>query len=159
MEWGFLDGKMKKWTQALRVVVQGLLAEERHICSQIFTADAVTEEECFTEVAKGCVLQLLRFGDAIAIVKRSPEKLFRILGMYEALAELMSGLEALFSGEARDFIKKEAERILVSLGDAVRGTVADFANMLQAESSRRPLLGGEIHPITRYVMNYVCLLV
>ncbi|KAL6616624.1 hypothetical protein ACP70R_038894 [Stipagrostis hirtigluma subsp. patula] len=158
VEWGVLDGKMKKWIQVLKVVVRGLLAEERRICSQILVADANAEEECFTEAAKGCVLQLLNFGDAIAIGKRSSEKLFRILGMYEALAEVLPELESLFSGEARDFIKEEAEGILVRLGDAVRGTIAEFANAIQGETSRRALPGGEIHPLTRYVMNYVRLL-
>ncbi|XP_051227844.1 exocyst complex component EXO70B1 [Lolium perenne] len=158
VDWGVLDGKMKKWIQALKVVVQGLLAEERRICSQILALDADAEEECFTEAAKGCVLQLLNFGDAIAIGKRSSEKLFRILGMYEALAELLPELEALFSGEARDFIKEEAEGILVRLGDAVRGTIAEFANAIRGETSRKSLPGGEIHPLTRYVMNYVRLL-
>uniref|UniRef100_A0A0D9V9M6 Exocyst subunit Exo70 family protein n=1 Tax=Leersia perrieri TaxID=77586 RepID=A0A0D9V9M6_9ORYZ len=158
VEWGVLDGKMKKWIQALKVVVRGLLAEERRICGQIFAADAEAEEDCFTEAAKGCVLQLLNFGDAIAIGKRSSEKLFRILGMYEALDEVLPELEGLFSGDAREFIKEEAEGILVRLGDAVRGTVAEFANAIQGETSRRPLPGGEIHPLTRYVMNYVRLL-
>ncbi|XP_062207915.1 exocyst complex component EXO70B1-like [Phragmites australis] len=158
VEWGVLDGKMKKWIQALKVVVRGLLAEERRICSQILVADANAEEECFTEAAKGCVLQMLNFGDAIAIGKRSPEKLFRIVGMYEALAEVLPELEGVFSGEARDFIKEETEGILVRLGDAVRGTIAELANAIQGETSRKPLPGGEIHPLTRYVMNYVRLL-
>uniref|UniRef100_A0A0E0N6X0 Exocyst subunit Exo70 family protein n=1 Tax=Oryza rufipogon TaxID=4529 RepID=A0A0E0N6X0_ORYRU len=158
VEWGVLDGKMKKWIQALKVVVRGLLAEERRICNQIFAADAEAEEDCFTEAAKGCVLQLLNFGDAIAIGKRSSEKLFRILGMYEALDEVLPELEGLFSGDARDFIKEEAVGILMRLGDAVRGTVAEFANAIQGETSRRALPGGEIHPLTRYVMNYVRLL-
>ncbi|KAL5221358.1 hypothetical protein ABZP36_026071 [Zizania latifolia] len=158
VEWGVLDGKMKKWIQALKVVVRGLLAEERRICSQIFAADADAEEDCFTVAAKGCVLQLLNFGDAIAIGRRSSEKLFRILGMYEALAEVLPELEGLFSAEASYFIKEEAEGILMRLGDAVRGTVAEFANAIQGETSRRALPGGEIHPLTRYVMNYVRLL-
>ncbi|KAL5229170.1 hypothetical protein ABZP36_017435 [Zizania latifolia] len=158
VEWGVLDGKMKKWIQTLKVVIRGLLAEERRICGQIFAADAEAEDDCFTEAAKGCVLQLLNFGDAIAIGRRSSEKLFRILGMYEALAEVLPELEGLFSGEARDFIKEEAEGILARLGDAVRGTVAEFANAIQGETSRRALPGGEIHPLTRYVMNYVRLL-
>jgi exocyst complex component 7 len=46
----------------------------------------------------------------------------------------------------------------VRLGDAVRGTLAEFSNAIQGETSRRPLPGGEIHPLTRYVMNYVRLL-
>ncbi|WVZ67629.1 hypothetical protein U9M48_016681 [Paspalum notatum var. saurae] len=158
VDWAVLDAKMKKWIQALKVVVRGLLTEERRICSQILAANPNAEEECFTEAAKACVLQLLNFGDAIAIGKRSSEKLFRILGMYEALAEVLPELEALFSGEARDFIKEEAEGILGRLGEAVRGTIDEFANAIQGETSRRPLPGGEIHPLTRYVMNYVRLL-
>jgi exocyst complex component 7 len=160
VEWVVLDGKTKKWIQAFKVVVRGLLAEERRICSQILAADPNAEEECFTEAAKGCVLQMLNFADAIAIGKRSTEKLFRILGMYEALAEVLPELEGLFSGDAKDFIKEEAEGILVRLGDAARSTIEEFANAIQGETSRsrRPLPGGEIHPLTRYVMNYVCLL-
>ncbi|ONM35054.1 exocyst subunit exo70 family protein F1 [Zea mays] len=69
VEWGVLDGKMRKWIQALKVVVRGLLAEER-LC----------------------------------------------------------------------------------------GTIEEFANDIQGDTSRRALPGGEIHPLTRYVMNYVWLL-
>ncbi|KAF6993125.1 hypothetical protein CFC21_010058 [Triticum aestivum] len=155
MEWVVLNAKMREWIQALKVVVQGLLAEERRICNQIFAANADTVDECFTWAAKGCVLQLLNFGDAITIEKRSSEKLFRILDMYEALAELLPELEALFSGDARDFIKEEAERILVRFGDAVRGAFSEFANVIRGETSCRLVPGGEIHPMTRYVMNYV----
>jgi exocyst complex component 7 len=158
VEWGVLDGKMRKWIQALKVVVRGLLAEERRICRQILSPDMNTEEECFTQAAKGCVLQMLNFGDAIAIGKRSTEKLFRILGMYEALAEVLPELEGLFSGDAKNFIKEEAEGILLRLGDAVCGTIEEFANDIQGDTSRRALPGGEIHPLTRYVMNYVWLL-
>ncbi|XBH82631.1 hypothetical protein VPH35_071242 [Triticum aestivum] len=114
VEWGILDGKMKKWIQALRVVVQGLLAEERRICGQILAADTDAKEECFTEATKGCVLQLLNFGDAIAIGKRSSEKLFRILGMY-----------GFRQGRGRGDTRESR-----TLGDAVRGIVAEFANAI-----------------------------
>uniref|UniRef100_A0ACD5W4U1 Uncharacterized protein n=1 Tax=Avena sativa TaxID=4498 RepID=A0ACD5W4U1_AVESA len=155
IEWDILNNKMKKWIQALKVVVHGLLAEERRICSQIFAADAHSEEECFTEVAKGCVLQLLRFADNIAIWKPSSEKLFCILEMYEALAELLPELLAWFSVKVRGFIKEEAELTLVNLGDAVRGTVAEFANTISRETSCGSIPGGGIHLMTRCVMNYV----
>jgi exocyst complex protein 7 len=155
VEWAVLDKKIKNWIQALKVVIQGLLVEERRICSQIFTANTYAVEECFTKAGKGCVLQLLSFADAIAFQERSCEKIFRVLDMYEALAELLPELVALFSGEARGFIKEEAERTLVRLGDAVRVTVAEFAKKICMVTSRRLLPGGQIHPLTRYVMNYV----
>ncbi|KAK1698259.1 hypothetical protein QYE76_014956 [Lolium multiflorum] len=158
MEWSILDNKMKKWIQALKVLIQGLLAEERRICSQIFAAYAYGGEDCFTQVAKASVLQLLRFGDTIAIGKISQEKIFHIIGMYEALAELLPEIVALFSGEARGFMKEEAERTLVGLGEAVRCTVAEFVNTIHRDTSRISLPDGGIHPLTQYVMNYVVLL-
>ncbi|XP_029116853.1 exocyst complex component EXO70B1-like [Elaeis guineensis] len=159
MEWRMLDDKMKKWIQAVKIVVRVLLTEEKRLCDQIFAACEALREECFTETAKGCVMQLLNFGDAIAICQRSSEKLFRILDMYEALADVMPDLQALFSADSRELICGEAEGILKRLGDAVRGTLLEFENAVQRETSRKPMQGGEIHPLTRYVMNYMRLLV
>ncbi|KAG1331473.1 Exocyst complex component EXO70B1 [Cocos nucifera] len=159
MEWGMLDDKMKKWIQAVKIVVRVLLTEEKLLCDQIFAACEELKEECFTETAKGCVMQLFNFGDAIAICQRSSEKLFRILDMYEALADVMPDLQALFSADSRELICGEAEGILKRLGDAVRGTLSEFENAVQRETSRKPMQAGEIHPLTRYVMNYMRLLV
>ncbi|XP_020111910.1 exocyst complex component EXO70B1 [Ananas comosus] len=157
LEWKYLDEKMKKWIQGLKLVIRVLLSGERRLCDQIFASDDDLREECFVETTKGCVMQLLNFGDAIAICPRSSEKLFRILDMYEALADVMPNLRALFSSD--DFICGEAEGTLSRLGDAVLGTLLEFGNAVRRETSRRPMQAGEIHPITRYVMNYLRLLV
>ncbi|KAJ6840019.1 exocyst complex component EXO70B1 [Iris pallida] len=156
IEWKILDDKMRKWIQALRVVVKVLLSGERRLCETIFALSEELIDECFTESSKGCVMQLLNFGDAIAIGRRSSEKLFRILDMYDVLLEVMPELKELFGS---DFVIVEADDILVRLGEAVRGTINEFANAVQKETSRRALPSGDIHPLTRYVMNYVKLLV
>ncbi|KAJ6831981.1 exocyst complex component EXO70B1 [Iris pallida] len=156
IEWKILDDKMRKWIQALRVVVKVLLSGERRLCETIFALSDELADECFAESSKGCVMQLLNFGDAIAIGRRSSEKLFRILDMYDALLEVMPELKELFGS---DFIVVEAEDILVRLGEAVKGTINEFANAVQKETSRKALPSGDIHPLTRYVMNYVKLLV
>ncbi|XP_008781888.1 exocyst complex component EXO70B1 [Phoenix dactylifera] len=159
MEWRMLNDKMKKWIQAVKIVARVLLMEERRLCDQIYASCEELREQCFAETAKGCVMQLLNFGDAITICQRSSEKLFRILDMYEALADVMPDLQALFPADSRELICGEAEGILRRLGDAVRGTLLEFENAVQRESSRKPMQSGEIHPLTRYVMNYVRLLV
>ncbi|KAJ4810127.1 exocyst subunit exo70 family protein F1 [Rhynchospora pubera] len=158
IDWPTLDSKMKKWIQALKIVLNGVLIEEKRVCETIFESSESLKDECFAEAAKGCVLQLLNFGDAIAIGKRTAEKLFRIVGMYEALAEVLPELESLFSGHARVFVKEEAEGILSRLGDAVKGTILEFGNLIRGEMSKKPMQYGEIHPLTRYVMNYIRLL-
>ena len=47
-------------------------------------------DQCFAEVTTSSVSVLLSFGEAIARSKRSPEKLFVLLDMYEIMRELHS---------------------------------------------------------------------
>ena len=159
IEWRSLDEKMKKWIQAVKIVVRILLWGEKRLCDQAFSGSDLIKEVCFTETAKGCVMQLLNFGEAVSIGKRSSEKLFRILDMYDALADVLPDLEALFSDELGEFVCSEVRGVLASLGDAAKGTFAEFENAVRSETSRRPIQNGDIHPITRYVMNYVKLVV
>nr|XP_027061778.1 exocyst complex component EXO70B1-like [Coffea arabica] len=160
IEWKSLDEKMKKWIHALKIVVRILLTAEKCLCEEIFSGLDVIEDVCFIEATKGCVMQLLNFGEAVAIGRRSSEKLFRILDMYDALKDVLPDLKKLCSDkEAGDMVYSEAQGVVDGLGEAAIGTFVEFQNAVQNESSRRPIQNGEIHPLTRYVMNYVKLLV
>jgi len=70
--------------------VKLLFAGERKVCDQIFEGFDSLSEQCFAEVTKNSVSMLLSFGEAIAKSKRSPEKLFVLLDMYEIMQELHS---------------------------------------------------------------------
>lgn len=160
IDWKSLDEKMKKWIYAVKIVVRILLTAEKRLCDEIFAGSDLIKEVCFTETAKGCVMQLLNFGEAVAIGRRSSEKLFRILDMYDALSSVILDLQELFNDEeAGEMVCSEAKGVLDGLGNAAIGTFVEFENAVQGETSRRPVQNGEIHPLTRYVMNYVKLLV
>ncbi|OEL17142.1 Exocyst complex component EXO70A1 [Dichanthelium oligosanthes] len=159
VEWKHLNDKMKKWVHGVKTVVRSLLTGERRLCDQVLAASDELRDECFVESTKGCIMQIRSFGDAVAVCTRSPEKLSRILDMYEALAEVIPELKELFFGSYGDDVIHDLEGVLERLGDAVKGTLLEFGKVLQQESSRRPMMAGEIHPMTRYVMNYLRLLV
>ncbi|TYI90558.1 hypothetical protein E1A91_D03G130600v1 [Gossypium mustelinum] len=156
IEWKALDEKMKKWILAIKITVRVLLSGEKRLCDQIFNGFDSIKEICFSETAKGCVMQLLNFGEAVAIGKRSSEKLFRILDMYDVLADALLDLEMMITDE---FLCSEAKGVLSGLGEAAKGTFVEFENAVKSEASKKPMQNGEIHPLTRYVMNYVKLLV
>lgn len=156
IEWSCLDEKMKKWNQAIKIAVRVLLTGEKRLCDSIFGESDSIREVCFNETVKGCVTQLLIFAEAVAIGKRSSEKLFRILDMYDALSDVFPELQGMVSDE---FVCSEVKGVLAALGGAAKGTFAEFENAVQSEASKKPMQGGEIHPLTRYVMNYVKLLV
>ncbi|KAJ1270602.1 hypothetical protein BS78_06G065100 [Paspalum vaginatum] len=158
-EWKHLNDKMKKWVHGVKTVVRSLLTGERRLCDQVLAASDELRDDCFVESTKGCIMQIRNFGDAVAVCARSPEKLSRILDMYEALAEVIPELKELFFGSFGDDVIQDLEKVLERLGDAVKGTLLEFGKVLQQESSRRPMMAGEIHPMTRYVMNYLRLLV
>lgn len=156
IEWSSLDEKMKKWIQAVKIAARHLLTGEKKLCDHIFSESETMSDDCFNETAKGCVKPLLIFAEAVAIGKRSSEKLFRILDMYDALAYVLPDLEVMITS---DLVCSEVRGVLNALGEAAKGTFAEFENAVQSETSKKPMQGGEIHPLTRYVMNYVKLLV
>ncbi|KAJ6748417.1 EXOCYST COMPLEX PROTEIN EXO70 [Salix purpurea] len=156
IDWKSLDEKMKKWVRAVKAGDRVLLRGERRLCDVIFSGSDSAREVCFNETAKGFLMQLLNFAEAVSIGRRSPEKLFRILDMYDALSGVFPDLEAMVTDE---FVYSEAKGVLAGLGRAAKGTFVVFENAVKSETSRKPMLGGVIHPLTRYVMNYVKLLV
>ena len=70
--------------------VKLLFAAEKKICDHILDGVDSLRDQCFAEVTVNSVSVLLSFGEAIAKSKRSPEKLFVLLDMYEIMRELHS---------------------------------------------------------------------
>ncbi|KAJ0920104.1 putative exocyst complex component Exo70, cullin repeat-like-containing domain superfamily [Helianthus annuus] len=158
IEWKIMDEKLKKWILALKVVVRVLLFGEKRLCETIFNESELVQEICFVETTKSCVMQLLNFGEAVAISPRSSEKLFRILDMYEVVGDVLHDLEALFVSESGELVCSEAKGVLNGLGMTAVGTFIEFENAVKGENSKA-MQNGDIHPLTRYVMNYLKLLV
>ncbi|MCO5567684.1 hypothetical protein L7F22_021378 [Adiantum nelumboides] len=156
--WESLEMEIMKWNSALKVAVQVLYRSEKLLCYQVFAGLSHLAESSFLDLSKSSVMQLLSFAEAIAISRRSPEKLFKILDMYETLTELLPIIDAIFSDELCMGIRMESKRTVMRLGEAARGIFAEFENAIQRESSKTPVPGGAIHPLTRYAMNYIRLL-
>lgn len=156
MQWEVQEDRIKKWNQAMNVGVKVLFASEKQLCDELFPLSL--SENIFNEIGKGAMMQLLSFGEAIAISRRSPEKLFKVLDMYEVLRDILPELDVVFAGASGASVRSEAEGILMRLGEAARGTFGEFENAIQRDASKTPVLGGAVHPLNRYVMNYIKLL-
>ncbi|KAE8706244.1 serine carboxypeptidase-like 25-like isoform X1 [Hibiscus syriacus] len=159
MDWGTLNSKIKRWVRAMKIFVRPFLVSEKWLCDQIFLELGSASSVCFVEAAKAPMLQLLNFAEAISISSHQPEKLVRFLDVYEVLADLLSDIDALFSDEAGSCIRIEYHEVLKRLADSVRVTFLEFKNAVASNTSANPFAGGGNHPLTRYVMNYIRLLV
>ncbi|PIA57737.1 hypothetical protein AQUCO_00600453v1 [Aquilegia coerulea] len=159
MDWGSLNVVIKKWLRAMKTFTKVYLPSEKQLCEQIFGEISSVSSFCFVETSKPSILQLLSFGEAIAIGPLSPEKLFRILDMYEVLSDLLPHIDDLFLDEVGSSIKIEYHEVLKRLGDCVVGTYSEFENAVGSNQSTAPFAGGGIHHLTKYVMNYIKFLI
>lgn len=155
MEWSSLNSKIKRWIRAMKIFVRVYLASEKWLSDQILGELGSVSSVCFVEASKASMLQLLNFGEAIAIGPHQPEKLFRILDMYEVLADLLPDIDTLFADEVGFVVKTEFHEVLKRVGECVRETFLEFENAVASNISTNPFAGGSIHHLTKYVMNYI----
>ncbi|OAY81171.1 Exocyst complex component EXO70A1 [Ananas comosus] len=158
LQWEALESKIRRWIRAARAAVRAVFASERRLCELVFEGRA---DAPFGEAVKGAALQLFGFAEAISIGRRSPEKLFKILDLHDALAELLPDVAATFasgSGSSSESIYVQAAEIISRLAEAARGILSEFESAVLRDPSKTPVPGGTIHPLTRYVMNYISLI-
>ncbi|PHU17054.1 Exocyst complex component EXO70A1 [Capsicum chinense] len=155
MQWEVLEAKIGNWIHFMRIAVKLLFAAERKVCDQILEGFDSLNDQCFAEVTTASVAVLLSFGDAIAKSKRSPEKLFVLLDMYEIMRELHSEIESLFSGKACSEIRESAFGLTKQLAQTAQETFGDFEEAVEKDATKTAVSDGTVHPLTSYVINYV----
>ncbi|XP_031490814.1 exocyst complex component EXO70A1-like [Nymphaea colorata] len=158
LDWPTVESLINRWIRASRVCIRVLFASERRLCDQIFPPDGGAGDACFAEAARSAAGRLFGFADAISISRRSPEKLFKILDLHDAVSDLLPDVENVFHSKPTESIRVQAAEIQTRLGEAARGMLTEFENAIQRETSKVPVPGGTIHPLTRYVMNYISLI-
>ncbi|MCD7467901.1 hypothetical protein HAX54_005602 [Datura stramonium] len=159
MDWESLETKIKNWLSAVKIAVNALFRGERILCDFVFSASDNIRESCFSEIAKDGALTLFLFPEMVTKYKKklSPEKIFRVLDLYDVVDELWVELESIFSFDSAAVVKSQATTLLAKLGNAARPMLSEFETAVQKDSSK-VVSGGRIHPLTRYVMNYLVLL-
>ncbi|KAH6837081.1 exocyst subunit exo70 family protein B1 [Perilla frutescens var. hirtella] len=155
MQWTQLEEEIEKWIKAINVTLRVLLPSERRLCDRVFSGCLSAADVSFLEVCRGSTVELLNFADAVAISSRSPERLFKVLDVYEAVRDLMPEFELIFSGECCLSLRNEAISVWKRLGDVIRGIFLELENLIRRDPAKSAVPGGGLHPITRYVMNYL----
>ncbi|CAL0334070.1 unnamed protein product [Lupinus luteus] len=160
MEWEVVELKIKTWLNAVKAAVGTVFYGERILCDHIFStaSEKRVAESCFAEITREGAVLLFGFPEMVAKCKKTPEKLFKTLDLYEAISDNWPQIESIFSFESTSGVRTMAATSLLKLGDAVRAMLSEFESAIQKDSSKIPMPAGGIHPLTRYVMNYITFL-
>lgn len=156
MEWVEVNSLIKRWNWAFKIFVRVYLTSERRLIELIFgDISKSLASSCFFEISKVLILHLMSFPTTVAIGKPKTEKLFRVLDMYETLVEMLGDVDNLYHEQINGSILGEYREVLLRLGEFAKGILIAFRSAIQLDASKTVPANGAVHPITRYVMNYI----
>ncbi|PIN04002.1 Exocyst component protein [Handroanthus impetiginosus] len=155
MQWEVLEAKIGNWIHFMRIAVKLLFAGEKKVCDEIFEGQDNLRDQCFAEVTANSVAVLLSFGEAIAKSKRSPEKLFVLLDMYEIMRELQPEMDIIFGSKFCGEMREAFVVLTKRLAQTAQETFGDFEEAVEKDATKTAVLDGTVHPLTSYVINYV----
>ncbi|KAL6142052.1 hypothetical protein ACLB2K_060335 [Fragaria x ananassa] len=156
-----LDIRIKNWLNAVKVAMTSLFNGEKILCDTVFAVSNSIRESCFTHIAIEAATLLFGFPQALVAKSKnfsSEENIFRLLDMYTAISENWPEIDSIFSFDSTATVRTQALNSLIRIGEAVRSMLSDFEASIQKESSKTPVAGGGVHPLTQRVMNYLSIL-
>jgi hypothetical protein len=146
---------IERWIKAFNVAVKILFPGERRLCDRIFFQFSSAAHFSFMEICRGSTIQLLNFANFVATGSRSPERLFKILKVFETLRDVIPEFESLFCDQYSVSLRNEAITIWKRLGEAIKGIFMELKNLIRQDLTNVTDLGGGLHPITQYVISYL----
>lgn len=155
MQWDALEGEIATWISVVKMCSSVLFSGERNLCDAVFAGHQSISNYLFCNLARAVAIQLLNFANAVVLTKRSAEKLFKILDMYECLRDLVPAIKNSYPEEVAKDLISEAEAAKSQLAEAAVSIFCDLENSIKSDNGRTPVPSGAVHPLTRYVMNYL----
>jgi exocyst complex component 7 len=166
MAWEALEAVIVTWTKAFRHAINVGLSTEHDLCARVFAGrHAAVGRGIFADLSRCVMLHMLSFTEAVATTKRAAEKLFKVLDMYEAVRDASPVIDAFLSADepagehgrhtGLADLKSEVAAARSRLGESAAAIFRELESSIRADAGKQPVPGGAVHPLTRYVMNYL----
>ncbi|CAA7017710.1 unnamed protein product [Microthlaspi erraticum] len=159
LDWEVMEKKIRNWLRAARRALTTLFSGERILSDHVFSSSAaIRRESAFAEITLESALAMFSFPGNMAKCRKSPEKIFLTLDVYQSITELLPEIEKVFSYDSTSSVLSQIAVTLTDLGDGVISMLDEFESSISKESSKSLISGGGIHQLTRYVMNFIVFL-
>ncbi|CAJ1789018.1 unnamed protein product [Sphenostylis stenocarpa] len=156
VQWDTLSRDMiPAWINTLKQCAMIYFPGERKLVQTVFAENRTVAAGLFSSLSRVVVIQLLNFAEGVSMTKRAGEKLFKLLDMYEALSNVIPNMNLLFPDECIEEMRTEMTLAKFRLGEASIYIFCDLENHIKLETAKSAVPGGAVHPLTRYIMNYL----
>ncbi|XP_021889637.1 exocyst complex component EXO70A1-like [Carica papaya] len=160
IEWENLEKSISLWIQHFNLAVKTVFVSEKRLCNQVLGEISIMDGfiwlECFTKIADKIMAVFFRFGEGVARGSKEPQKLFKLLDMFDSLEKLKPKFIEIFEGQAgADIVARfrELEKLLVHASTKV---FWEFGLQIEGNSDGfPPPQDGSVPKIVRYAINYL----
>ncbi|XP_026390615.1 exocyst complex component EXO70A1-like [Papaver somniferum] len=158
MEWVALETSITLWIQHFQLAVKTVFVSEKKLCNQVFLEimDGLIWAECFVKITDKFMAVFFRFGEGVARSSKEPQKLFKLLDMFESLEKLEVEFSEIFDGDAGNDICSRFRELQKLLVHASTKVFWEFG--LQIEGNHDgfpPPQDGSVPKLVRYAVNYL----
>ncbi|XP_027367788.1 exocyst complex component EXO70B1 [Abrus precatorius] len=156
MQWESLEGEIATWNKVVGHSTTVLFSAERRLYDSVFHDHPSISQNLFSDLVRAVIVHLLNFVHGAVLTKQSAEKLFKFLDMYETLRDVEPAITgASYSEQCAKELAYEVATAKDRVAEAVVGMFCDLENSIKSDNQRIPVPNGAVHPLTRYVMNYL----
>ncbi|CAJ1972800.1 unnamed protein product [Sphenostylis stenocarpa] len=158
MEWETLETAITLWIQHFEVAVKKVLFSEKKLCEKVLGnfMEGLVWPECFIKISDKIMAVFFRFGEAVARSSKEPQKLFKLLDMFESLEKLKPEISKIFEGEPGVDICtrfRELEKLII---DASSKVFWEFGLQIEGNiDGLPPPQDGSVPKLVRYAINYL----
>uniref|UniRef100_A0A7N0UX71 Exocyst subunit Exo70 family protein n=1 Tax=Kalanchoe fedtschenkoi TaxID=63787 RepID=A0A7N0UX71_KALFE len=156
MPWESLEGEVNTWIRVVQKSAAVHFPGERKLFDAVYANYPDMWNELFGTLSQSVGIRFLDFAGAVAMTKRSPEKLFKFIDMYETIRDNLPRISSHFEpSESAEDLKKETSSTLYRIGEVIVSIFSELENSIKSDVGKQPVPSGTVHPLTRYTINYL----
>ncbi|KAH7570541.1 hypothetical protein ACOSP7_018772 [Xanthoceras sorbifolium] len=157
MQWESLELDIATWINAFKHCYVDLFSAERRLTGAVFPDHPSVSRNLYSDLAAAVIVRFLNFSDAVVMTKRSAEKLFKFLDIFETLRDLLPHIKDSnsYSSDCQEVLIDEVSQAKTRIGEAAASIFSELENSIKKDQGRTPVPSGQVHPLTRYTMNYL----
>lgn len=159
MEWEALESAISLWIEHFKLAVKVVFVTEKQLCKQVLsgiTDGGTIWPECFAKIADKIMAVFFRFGEGVARSSKEPQKLFKLLDMYDSLDRIRTEFFQVFDGESGIDICARFRELQKLLVHAASKVFWEFGLQIEGiQDGVPPPPDGSVPKIVRYAVNYL----
>lgn len=139
MQWEALEREIVKWIKTFKQCALVHFYREFRLAEAVFAGYPSIATHLFYNLTRSMLIQILNFSEAVAMSsKRSAEKLFKFMDMFETLRDTTSTMDQYVKDEdSANQLRSEIYTARSRIGEAIVSVFSDLENSIKSDTGTK----------------------